>query len=54
MVTLSVSALYNITKTLAAGCRNSEVPVKDVNGNVSTDVIGEAQRSPSTKKREAI
>ena len=41
--TQNIAALYNITKTLAGGFRNSEVPVKDINGNVITGVAEHTQ-----------
>ena len=41
--TQNIAALYNITKTLAGGFRNSEVPLKDINGNVITGVAEQTQ-----------
>ena len=42
--TQNIAALYKITKTLAGGFKNSEVPVKDVNGNVITGAVEQTQR----------
>ena len=40
--TQNIAVLYTMTKTLAGGFRNSEVPVKDVNGNVITGIAKQA------------
>ena len=42
--TQNIAALYKKTKTLAGGFRKSEIPVKDVNGNVITGVAEQTQR----------
>ena len=42
--TQNVAALYKITKTLTGGFRNSEVPMKDVNGNVIICVAEQTQK----------
>ena len=41
--TQNIVVLYKIIKTLAGGFRSSEVPVKDVNGNVISGVAEQTQ-----------
>ena len=41
--TQNIAALYKVTNTLAGVFRNNEVPVKDVNGNVTTGVAEQTQ-----------
>ena len=40
----TIAALYKITQTLAGGLRNSEVPVKDLNGNGITGIADQTNR----------
>ena len=42
--TQNMATLYKITKTLTGGFKNSDIPVKDVDGNVVTCEVKQTQR----------